>query len=499
MNNPIKVLVVDDDLKSNRELFMSFLKRHEFLVSFAETKKEFLEASHIEDFDVVLLDINLDHWKVSYEAALQAIGDKAPVVLTSTAFKESHTTKKLQEGKWSHPEVNIIQVFDMRLLTLGAEVGKTSETSANTFSEILIALVPPKQTNQLKSDQEIVLLHLSDPQYGDSGTSEWSLLLEQQLGDYLKEEGLEPDVLLVTGDVAYSGKREEYKIATRDLKKLLKGLGLENSQNSIVLVPGNHDVDFRASSVPTLMCEFSNKINITQNTALEGGNSLYGMNAFRLFAFELTGDINWVKSETLSWINNKLNHFGIRFIQLNTAHNISTTNINIPSINQDTIEQLTKDISNVKDLFTITISHHGPSEHTGSGEDNLEVDWAKLGQLFRVSKTQLWLHGHGHGRVTVAQSIARSENTFNISNLYKLQPNEIVRIMAPSSHLSEEKRAENESRGFNIVKLKKLAGSTKPIINRVEITHYKINEEGINEIPDKTVTFSPRRSGVNYT
>lgn len=50
-----------------------------------------------------------------------------------------------------------------------------------------------------------------------------------------------PDLIFLTGDIAYSGKAEEYEAATAILDKILEVTGLDRTL--LFLVPGNHDVD----------------------------------------------------------------------------------------------------------------------------------------------------------------------------------------------------------------------------------------------------------------
>ncbi|HEX4953489.1 MAG TPA: metallophosphoesterase [Thermoanaerobaculia bacterium] len=57
-----------------------------------------------------------------------------------------------------------------------------------------------------------------------------------------KAEGFAPQMVFLTGDVAFSGKREEYDHAFRFCEQLAKTLDLEPRRDFFV-VPGNHDVD----------------------------------------------------------------------------------------------------------------------------------------------------------------------------------------------------------------------------------------------------------------
>jgi tetratricopeptide (TPR) repeat protein/predicted phosphodiesterase len=53
--------------------------------------------------------------------------------------------------------------------------------------------------------------------------------------------GSSPDLIFLSGDVAYSGKAAEYELATDCLDRLLGAAGL--SRKELFVVPGNHDVD----------------------------------------------------------------------------------------------------------------------------------------------------------------------------------------------------------------------------------------------------------------
>src|SRR5260370_40250768 len=49
------------------------------------------------------------------------------------------------------------------------------------------------------------------------------------------------DGIIVTGDVAYAGKLEQYKQAGQWLDELAEAIGCQKT--SVHLVPGNHDID----------------------------------------------------------------------------------------------------------------------------------------------------------------------------------------------------------------------------------------------------------------
>ena len=64
--------------------------------------------------------------------------------------------------------------------------------------------------------------------------------LVKSVGEY-RRRGRSPDLIFATGDIAHSGKPEEYEIAGRFFDDLLGAVGLDKSR--LFVIPGNHDVD----------------------------------------------------------------------------------------------------------------------------------------------------------------------------------------------------------------------------------------------------------------
>jgi predicted phosphodiesterase len=69
----------------------------------------------------------------------------------------------------------------------------------------------------------------------------------EDVSKFLKKESIKLDIIILSGDIAYSSKVEEYELAQEFLEKLLRITGLNKKR--LILVPGNHDVDQDAISV----------------------------------------------------------------------------------------------------------------------------------------------------------------------------------------------------------------------------------------------------------
>ena len=88
-------------------------------------------------------------------------------------------------------------------------------------------------------------LHLSDLHFRTEDLHAWDedLVLRRLLDDVRQHvaEGLAPDLIFVTGDLAFSGAPAEYALARAFFDDLLAATGLPKER--LFPVPGNHDVD----------------------------------------------------------------------------------------------------------------------------------------------------------------------------------------------------------------------------------------------------------------
>lgn len=103
----------------------------------------------------------------------------------------------------------------------------------------------------------VVLVHLSDLhcRVGEHGREERNSFLREQIAadlpgvlDRVSAQG--PRVVVVTGDIAFSGKAAEYDIARSWLHQLCDIVGTDPTR--MLVVPGNHDVDRDEITEPQL-------------------------------------------------------------------------------------------------------------------------------------------------------------------------------------------------------------------------------------------------------
>jgi predicted phosphodiesterase len=86
-------------------------------------------------------------------------------------------------------------------------------------------------------------LHLSDFHLRQKTGWEQDVVLESMLRDIRARFGQQrrPDMIFISGDIAFAGKTEEYDLAEAFIRKLCKEVRLPEGR--LFLVPGNHDID----------------------------------------------------------------------------------------------------------------------------------------------------------------------------------------------------------------------------------------------------------------
>jgi hypothetical protein len=120
------------------------------------------------------------------------------------------------------------------------------------------------------------------------------------------DKGLVPDFICVTGDIAWSGQEQEYRIAeTEFFLPLLDQIGLP--RDKLFIVPGNHDVDRSALEVlncaPLAALDSRDKVNRFIGDSKTLARYLIGFEAYDSFVRSLTGQANsglgWKHSTTV--------------------------------------------------------------------------------------------------------------------------------------------------------------------------------------------------------
>lgn len=94
---------------------------------------------------------------------------------------------------------------------------------------------------------KFILIQISDIHLKGPGSPASTRLKELPKALRNLDSDITTAVVLLSGDIAFSGRKEEYEVADSDMAALLTGLGstLNGASLHLFAVPGNHDCDFK--------------------------------------------------------------------------------------------------------------------------------------------------------------------------------------------------------------------------------------------------------------
>jgi hypothetical protein len=196
--------------------------------------------------------------------------------------------------------------------------------------------------------------------------------------------------IVCTGDVAFSGREEEYLIATiffDALKSLLNQIHYNKCSKISIIAPGNHDCDFsresqlRSLALNNLSYDILDKDNSVTNNALVVQENFFkflertnGIATYNKLAYKYQFDIDGYK---------------VCFLCLNTAW-CSRPKENVGSLFFPV--SLTKDIAQGDCNILITLFHHHPAWLTPNTTPNNRNEFIE----FINSESDMALLGHEH-------------------------------------------------------------------------------------------------------
>lgn len=206
---------------------------------------------------------------------------------------------------------------------------------------------------------KIGIIHLSDIHIKDSATDNYILLKSNKIVSALQNRiiDFQEIFIVISGDIAFSGKKSEYSIARTfllDLKNALKEYSKKDI--SIILVPGNHDCNFdephKTRNLLINGLEAQDFLDLDEDLIAQccepqefffdfqkefltnGGSSLFSNELINIVEFQ-SGDVNLIfNCFNTSWTSNKNEEpgkiaFPINYFNEETFENVATIKINI--------------------------------------------------------------------------------------------------------------------------------------------------------------------------
>jgi CheY-like chemotaxis protein len=478
-----RVLVVDDEAE-RVDKYQHVFRSSDFECVFAVTSDELTRRSK-DPFDLYVIDVFLRHgdWKDSDAADVCARLDEcaprsAPIVLVSKYWSDREVLDVLgRMRKWTDRIVQYIAYGEIAHVV--SAVGEESQTLTALRQKIVdsVAIWHGRSRIAIGEDEPLRILMLADLQYGDPDESMGAGIVEQWIVAQLRQNGRVPDLVAILGDVAYSGRDDEYLLAAERLRgTLFAGLWgphyADICEDRIVVVSGNHDCNLRMSYCDRIACvpaSASCAVKDEERPPMRVGGVLqpapharYAGEPFRRFATTVTNDRQWRATASHAWIDRRFVGLGVQFVLFNSSWEMSFDQVRKASFGVDNLNRIGRELgaAGQEDLFTVALSHHGLPHDSAGPMEIAMADWKGVGrEFFAVHKIGLWAFGHYH-RLQVS---SKNDDLFR-------RP--LWLVQAPTLRIG------HGARGFCVLEFGRRGGR----VVSASVYPYELSSDGIREL-----------------
>ena len=468
-----RIAIVDDEMDGeiDRRSFYKNLFGERFdIVKFASTPEEIVDLPKLEvhAYIVDLVYSGPQYKGITVESIISSINEvkSVPIILVSSKWETFRTPSFI--GK--------LCKFNNIVMCLGWDDVSASAGSGSNHGFILNQISAEigkyfKYTDVIKNDNDkIIILHLSDIQFGDKNTDPSSVFSKYDIVTHLSDINKMPDIIVITGDIASHGLWSEYLEAYEWLEDFCKSIWNDdiNWGERVVIVPGNHDVDYLASLPDEYEWNYSDEEFMTQKSVIKKNSThLYQEKAmidFARFMRRVTGDISYLDEyDDLFRVNEKFLNWGIRFYELNMAKDVSPYTPRKIEIRQKDYDKLKRNTLKFKskNIYNIVVSHFGP-EDVGYRQSDIEKTrkWDAMRAFFESAKVNMYMSGHVHR--SEIRCLGDNGPGAHFSR-------NVIVSTASSCSLSADGRPPEEYRGFNVLELQRENG----VVNKVTGYEYR--------------------------
>ena len=441
------LLIIDDQNESeNRKLIYEFMFGGNFRITCIDSEEENIaSALKNEYFDCVILDNTLNKG-LEKEAVITLVSEyKYPIIMVSNVRS---FTEKEYEKEGIIDFISLNQYFSLR------EFERATENKGGLQNELIHQSLKDLHervtydifsVRKYKSEDinQLTICHISDIQFCDPHVDENATrTLFTKLEEFIINRDTPIDVLVVSGDIVFSGKKREFFRVKEALQNFQSKLKRQRKNVYIILVPGNHDFDYQC-----YLSQESNKCNLDTNEFsnffdkikekyvgknIEKENlidEIYGnkvtpsifrdfeadssfLNNFREFAYDITGDAQYLKKDFYITSERYLKR-GFSLIGINNAYkyhkNLNNTKRYIYELNSDVVEHIKQPI------YTIGIGHIDPRNlgyqtvcetqddrcnsnlfRTECSANKQYEKWGDMQRFFKRTNSVIYLCGHKH-------------------------------------------------------------------------------------------------------
>ncbi len=473
-----KIMIIDDSLHERQGDYEKALSPDKFELVVIKNYQELLGRYSKVPVDGYIIDVVLDQgsWEEVGDAGslLAELGPPprpTPVFLVSIDWGQPSTMDALNIiRKLNH--LDVLQYFvwdDFQKAAVSMESPIFETLNLKLFEEL--SIWHQRSTFHPKEHENIRILVLADLQYEDAHASEKAVSCEQSVASVLYQHNRVPDIVVLAGDIAFSGASSEFSIAKNRLEKYLleelwPGISLDKMRDRILVVPGNHDVNLRylasnhykwkrKNPEENIEGSWEKLVPCPQDFSVK--DDLNALEPFRSFAENFAGS---KISPVSSHVDRRFEASGLRFFLINSSLLSSIDKPALVGFGEEAYETIRKSLGskdNPSEFFNIVVSHHGIQ--TGPTEQVQMSDWDAIGkQFFKNCHISLWIFGHYH------KAKASKED---------INPRVVNLVQAPTLRIDPKKESVN--RGFTLIELDRSKGK----VTGGNVYFYQFDGDGV--------------------
>lgn len=436
------ILVIDDAMSErNREEIYDFILKTKF--EYTKIINDLSELKNCLDyikFDCIILDNNLDIGE-NKSKILNVIEDyDLPIIIVSN-------TRRFDTSDWDlHNVIDCIslkpffQLKSLLELTCGNELQSTIEETvklvlSQTEMQINKAIYKARRYYNNVCENRLTICHISDLQFGDPSANQIDLVnFFAKLETFINGRPIRPDLIVITGDIVYSGYKNQFDLAKDAISKFMNKIYGGEKENRILIVPGNHDFNYNcyivdenkenyelskkslynfaeiSSKLENININKMKKLTITPNDFEKFEGSDICLHDFSKFAYELTKDERYFSNDFFIRKKTLLNK-GFEIVGINNTYKFFRTENDKIRYDFD-YNKVAGNINNSKQR-SIIVGHATPDAlgfnqacvnkryrcnknyDQECAEDGCQK-WGTTERIMTELNGIIYLHGHGH-------------------------------------------------------------------------------------------------------
>ena len=480
MKRIFKIAVIDDSWNL-RESNYKLLERHgDIELSFIPTAAELNNVSQ-QQYDGFLIDLNLTNWGLTAQDVIRnyisTLRRARPIFLISEHLADNKFNVQAQVAR----EACGSAYGDTFAWRDYANDPSDATVNANAFEvvyqRILRLLAGWFAQKDLAVSDDVRILHISDPQFGDPSVNRVltyndeliSQALFQKLSNNPRPDSTLIDFIVISGDITYSGQKSEFAkakdwIENSLVRQVFPNMSLMAALERIFVCPGNHDVNLRVMALERMKFNFGWPRNNSEPVVVPYGGAEVSYKREGLknyYDFLCSIDREAAKAvipdSSLNWVSDRFLGYGIQFVLLNTASEITCSEPDAAAVDEEefrSIKHHIRDKNTYPQNITICVGHH-PFKPMGARQrtvSNAETIINPLG----VKGVCAYLHGHAHDYA-----------------LESLVPGKMVAVMSPTSNVD----VRNGRQGFNLVTIARDPKTRRPQSLKMDICEFHSNAQ----------------------